>query len=554
MAMDDAQLEKILVDGSYLTPKDLEQLKRYAAEDNVSLFQSCLAYGYLTDDLLGQAIAESMKVPYADLNSRMPSKEQVQKIPADVGTKHRVVLFAETGDQIIVTTDQPENKELKTALKTVFKGKKVTINYSLSKDIDTALTNYRDELAVRLEKLTTDNNPDTPAMLHEIFDEAIVRGTSDIHFEPRKTELVIRFRIDSVMHRVGTVPIELYDNLLNLIKVRAKLRIDQHHATQDGALRHESKGREVDMRVSIAPTIDGEKIVIRLLTQYVRDFDLNNLGLSPRDADALAQAIKKPFGMILVTGPTGSGKTTTLYALLRMLNKPGVNITTIEDPVEYKVRGVNQIKVNEEMGITFARGLRSIVRQDPDVILVGEIRDEETAEIAVNAALTGHLVLSTFHANDAATAIPRLLDMGVEPFLLSSTLELVVGQRLVRQISEGCKKSYNVKAADLNKLKPGLSKYFTGTKTLYDGSGCGEDGRPFQGRTGIFEIIDGTPELKDLILKNPSVREIWSLARKQGSTALFEDGVLKVKQGVTSIEELLRVAEPPHEQEKRTQG
>jgi type II secretory ATPase GspE/PulE/Tfp pilus assembly ATPase PilB-like protein len=258
-------------------------------------------------------------------------------------------------------------------------------------------------------------------------------------------------------------------------------------------------------------------------------------------------ASRKPFGMVLAVGPTGSGKSTTLYALLKTFNRNEVNLTTIEDPVEYKISGANQIQVNTQTDLTFAKGLRSIVRQDPDIILVGEIRDRETAEIAVNAALTGHLLFSTFHSNDAATGIPRLMDMGIEPFLLSSTLQLIAAQRLVRKVCENCRFSVPTTIIDLEKVLPDAKKYFSESKmTLYRGKGCKACGnKGYQGRTAIYEFIRNTPELQDLILKNPSSQEIWAVARKQGSKSLFEDGIEKVKKGVTTLEELLRVASPP---------
>jgi len=300
------------------------------------------------------------------------------------------------------------------------------------------------------------------------------------------------------------------------------------------------------MRVSVVPTVEGEKIVIRLLAQYIRGLNLFDLGLSKQNQELMESAARKPFGMILVTGPTGSGKTTTLYSLLKIINKPEVNITTIEDPVEYKVAEANQIQVNKRTNLSFAQGLRAIVRQDPDIILVGEIRDNETAEIAINAALTGHLLLSTFHANNAATAIPRLLDMGVEPFLLASTLEVIVAQRLVRRLCESCRYSYQEKISNIEKLIPNAKEYFKEqTITLYKGKGCSAcGGLGYKGRVGVFEIIKITPEIENLILKNPSNSKIWELAEKQGVRSLFHDGIKKVKNGVTSLEELLRVVSP----------
>jgi type II secretory ATPase GspE/PulE/Tfp pilus assembly ATPase PilB-like protein len=303
------------------------------------------------------------------------------------------------------------------------------------------------------------------------------------------------------------------------------------------------------MRTSIIPIVEGEKVVLRVLGSYVQGLTFNDLGLTEKNQNLLREAADKPFGMILVVGPTGSGKTTTLYSLLKMLNTPDTNITTIEDPVEYKVQGLNQIQVNMITGLTFARGLRAIVRQDPDIILVGEIRDLETAEISVNAALTGHMLLSTFHANDAATAVPRLLDMGIEPFLLSSTMNLIIAQRLVRKICDHCKYSVIKTPADFDtpQLK-GVAKYFNGGKniTLYEGKKCEACGfTGYKGRTSIYELIKITPNLQELLVKRPSAQEIWILARKEGARSVFEDGVDKVKSGLTTVEELIRIAPPP---------
>jgi type II secretory ATPase GspE/PulE/Tfp pilus assembly ATPase PilB-like protein len=545
---DDIALRELLVSGQYLSEESALEIESICLADGETFHTVCTTHDFLTDDLIGQAQAEAFNVPYADLNSNIPGQDQVKRIPEGVAKKYRAVIFREGEKDVFISTDEPRSKGISSAMKSIFKGKKVYINYSLSQDIDNSFIHYRKSLQTRLEGLTKTGDATAPKMVKEVFEEALIRKASDIHFEPRKETMMIRFRTDGVMGGEVEVPLEQYENVINHIKVMAQMRIDKHHNTQDGAIRYTLDEREIDMRVSIAPTITGEKIVIRILAEYIKGFSLSSLGLSDSDRDKLLQAIKKPFGLILVTGPTGSGKTTTLYALLKLLNKPTINITTIEDPVEYRVSGVNQIKVNEEAGITFAKGLRSIVRQDPDVILVGEIRDRETAEIAVNAALTGHLVLSTFHANDSATAIPRLIDMGVEPFLLASTLELVIAQRLVRKISEECRISYSVKEKDLNNKKAGLAKHFKGIKTLYSGSGCEEDGerKQYLGRTGIFEFIEMSSSIKDLVLTNPSTQEIWDIARIEGSKTLFEDGVIKVEQGVTSIDELLRVAEPPY--------
>ena len=391
-----------------------------------------------------------------------------------------------------------------------------------------------------------------PEIIDEIFADAIGMNASDVHFEPQGEEVIIRFRIDGVLMEAGRIPKEFYENILNRIKVQAHMPIDEHFAAQDGAIRYVKEDNHVDMRVSIVPTLDGEKVVIRVLSQYVKGLNLKDLGLSEKHEQMFIAASNKPFGMIIVSGPTGSGKSTSLYALLKFLNSSEINITSIEDPVEYRLTGVNQIQVNPQTNLTFAKGLKSIVRQDPDVILVGEIRDTETAEIAVNAALSGHLLFSTFHANDAPTTIPRLLDMGIEPFLLSSTLELVIAQRLVRRICENCRLSYTIELDQLQKDFPlvNIEKYFGKEDdiTLYKGKGCPNcHGTGFKGRIAIFEFVEISPKIEDLMLKHPSTQEIWELARSEGAVCLFEDGLDKVKSGVTTLDELLRMAEPPAE-------
>jgi len=560
MKFDDKTIKDILLKENYVIEEDVKRAENFAKTRRTSFLEYFLQENLITKDLLGQAIAESFKVPYADLNSSPPSSEQVQKIPEDIAKKYRAVIFSEEKDKIVIATDTPDDKNLLPELTKLFAGKKLSVAYSLTEDIDASFVHYQKSLETRFSKIIESKGRVAPELLEEIFEDALVFHASDIHFEPQRKEVLVRFRVDGVLHEAGRIPKEYYENILNRIKVQSGMRIDEHFSAQDGSLQYTSSSAKasadkkdttvVDLRTSIVPTVEGEKVVLRVLSAYVQGFSLGDLGLSSEHQQLLEQAAEKPFGMILVAGPTGSGKTTTLYALLKIVNSPDVNITTIEDPVEYKVIGVNQIQVNPQTNLTFAKGLRSIVRQDPDIILVGEIRDEETAEIAVNAALTGHLLYSTFHANDAATAIPRLLDMGIEPFLLASTLEVIVAQRLVRKICDHCKHSVTKSLKDFKtpQLKATLSYFVDKSTTLYEGKKCEACGHTgYKGRTAIFEFIHITPEMQNLILHSPSTQEIWQLARKEGSKTLFEDGLLKVKAGVTTLEELLRVAEPPQQ-------
>jgi type IV pilus assembly protein PilB len=544
--LNNVQFKDILLNGGYVSPEDIEKAEKHAKKHKVLITDYLLSQGVINKDLLGQAIAEFFGVPYADLNSNQPSREQVLNIPEKIAVKYRIVLFKDSKNERIVSTDDPKQNGIDEVIKKLFKTGKTTIMYSLSEDIDGVFMYYRKALETRFTDIIEKRKSVAPEILKEIIEDALVYRTSDIHFEPQEKETLIRFRVDGVLHEAGRIPNQYYENILNRIKIQADLRIDEHHRAQDGAIRLKKDGLSIDMRVSIVPVISGEKVVIRLLAEYVKGFTLEDLGLSVINQKYIEKASKKPFGMVLVTGPTGSGKTTTLYALLKLLNRPEVNITTIEDPVEYRLDGGNQIQVNAKTGLTFAQGLRSVVRQDPDIILVGEIRDEETAEISVNAALTGHLLFSTFHANDASSTVPRLFDMGIEPFLLSSTLELIVAQRLVRQICEECRYSYSEDFSAFNDLFPEVQDYFgKKTVTLYKGKGCGAcGGVGYKGRTTIMEVIASTSKMRKLILTKPSADEISKLAKEEGALTLLDDGVEKVKKGVTSLEELLRVVSP----------
>lgn len=544
MSLGQQAIVDVLLKGNYVTKADLAKVK---SSDPQLILDYLLSQRIITKDLLGQAIAEAYHLPYADLNSNQPGREQVLAIPEEIAKKYRIVLFKGDKKELVITTDSPGQAGLQDSLAKIFPKQKITLAYSLTEDVSTVLNYYRKSLATRFANIISTNQRVAPEIVEEMIEDALSFKASDIHFEPEETEVIIRFRVDGVLQEAGRIPKEYYENILNRIKVQAHLRTDEHFAAQDGSVRYAKNGQVVDMRISIIPILDGEKVVARILSQYIRQLNLDDLGLSPEHEEILLREAQKPFGMILVAGPTGSGKTTTLYALLKLLNKPDVNITTIEDPVEYKINGVNQIQVNNQTDLTFAKGLRSIVRQDPDIILVGEIRDEETAEIAVNSALTGHLLLSTFHANDAATAIPRLLDMGVEPFILGSTLNLILAQRLARRICEHCRYSTDVSKGDVEKISSEAAKFFKEPKiTLYQGKGCNLCGHTgYHGRVGIFEIIEVTPLLEALILTNPSKQQIWKLATDHGARPMFSDGLAKVKAGLTTLEELLRVVEPP---------
>lgn len=368
--------------------------------------------------------------------------------------------------------------------------------------------------------------------------------TSDVHIEPESERLRIRFRVDGVMHDVFVFPKELQSEIITRIKVLSGLRIDEHQAAQDGRFKAPIKEvGYVDIRVSIAPTYYGENCIMRILVNKTEEFTLEKLGFEGIDLERIKDAIKKPYGMILATGPTGSGKTTTLYTILKALNTPEVAIITIEDPIEYSIEGVDQIQVNARTGITFAAGLRSILRQDPNIIMVGEIRDEETASIAVNAALTGHLLLSTLHTNDASTSLPRLLDMKVEPFLIASTVNVVIGQRLLRRICDECKVELKIDDAELASLKQVIRPEILGAnKTFFKGKGCPAcDDTGYKSRIGIHEVLLVDDEMREAIMRRVNASEIKKIAVKNGMRPMLEDAFQKALQGLTTIEEILRV-------------
>lgn len=382
------------------------------------------------------------------------------------------------------------------------------------------------------------------ALVDSLVEESYDLRASDVHIDPNAKEVRVRLRIDGVLHDTFTFPKEIQSEVVTRIKVLAGLRTDEHQVPQDGRFRViREEGAPIDIRVSIAPTYYGENIVLRLLSEQADKFTLAMLGFSPKACALIERAATKPYGMILVTGPTGSGKTTTLYTVLKQINTKEIAITTIEDPIEYSIEGINQVQANANTGLTFANGLRSMLRQDPDVIMVGEIRDPETAGLAVNTALTGHLVLSTLHTNDAATTLPRLLDLGAEPYLIAATVNIIVGQRLVRKICEKCKTSRKITDADAkNLLHEEAREAFANIDTLWFGKGCeacGDSG--YFGRQGIYEVMPITESIRKAMLRSASAYEIKQIAIEAGMRTLVKDGFDKVANGVTTIEEILRV-------------
>lgn len=541
--MNAEKIIQILAKHNYISQDDVTQVAKLGKNEDPIAY--LIDQEKINRNLIGQALAEESGLKYFDIATNTPTAQLISLIPESIAKKYLILPIEVDAKSVSLTSVNKENfAKVDSKLKVIFKGKKLNFFISLEDDIENLLFSFKKPLETRISKIIKSQTGIGPNIVAEIIEDAISYNSSDIHLEPLSEEVSLRFRIDGALREIVHIPKSYYDVVINRIKVLADLRIDEHSQPQDGAIRFTYDDRSFDLRISIVPTINGEKIVIRILSDYIKDLSLENLGLSDSNRSIVNKSTKKTFGMILAVGPTGSGKTTTLYSILNTLNKPDVNITTIEDPVEYKINGVNQIQVNNTTNVTFARGLRSIVRQDPNIILVGEIRDKETAEIAINAALTGHLLLSTFHANDAATAIPRLLDMGVEPFLVSSTLNVIIAQRLIRKLCLSCRYSTEESLSDLKKILPNPKKYFKdGSAELYKSKGCEKCGNSgFRGRTAIFELIYNTNEIQDAIMKNMDSESIWEIAQSQGAKSFFDDGMDKVKNGTTSLEELIRVA------------
>ncbi len=393
--------------------------------------------------------------------------------------------------------------------------------------------------------LKNDISEDVGVLLEGIVKEALLNRASDIHMEPRELSMIIRFRIDGSLHDMLEIPKEMEHLLIFKIKVISRLQTDEHFIPQDGRVEFKIDGAKLNVRISILPVTKGEKVVFRLLTDTGRDFTLTDLGFSAKDLEIVEKNQKKPFGMIIAAGPTGSGKTTTLYTLLKGINTREKNIVTVEDPVEYDIEGVNHVQVNTKTDLTFATGLRALLRQDPNIMMIGEIRDAETARIAINAALTGHLVLSTIHTNDAVTTIPRLTDMGIESYLAASTLTLVIAQRLARRLCQECKKARKVNKADLDelsKIRADIVKLLKVGDSVYDSVGCNAcNNLGYKGRIGLYELLEVTKDVREVIAKNVTADQLLSVARKNGLVLLMEDGMIKLRTGMITLDELVKV-------------
>ncbi|HAT04045.1 MAG TPA: hypothetical protein DCS29_04730 [Candidatus Magasanikbacteria bacterium] len=526
------------------------------------------------EEKLYMAAAKKLDISYTGLKGKEIKKEIINLVPASFAATHGVIAFHKTPDEIQIAMLDP------TDIQTIeFLRRKIGLTpktYMTSpSDLKEALRTYHadlssDETIIQLntegqagnEKDLKKAAEELPIIniVNSVLEHAVYEGASDIHVEPTDREVAVRYRIDGMLKQVMTLPKQVQNGIVARVKILAKLKIDEHMIPQDGRFKIQIQDEKLSFRVSIMPVYDGEKIVMRLLHEGQKPLSLEELGFLPNIKEEVEDAIKKPHGMILVTGPTGSGKTTTLYSVLGILNQPHVNICTIEDPIEYHVNGINQSQINPKAGFTFASGLRAFLRQDPDIVMVGEIRDKETAEIAIHAAMTGHLVLSTLHTNDAPTTLPRLIDMDIPPFLVAFTSNIIVAQRLVRKICPHCKKELRLSKQELKQLSKliEMKKLVNLFKTqnihlntkernldsmvFYRGEGCSRCHKSgYKGRIGIYEVLTINENITKMINSRANAQDIKEYAEKNGMVNLFEDGLIKAKQGITTIEEILRV-------------
>lgn len=538
-------------------PKEkLDDAYQESRVNKVPLHEPLLRQELISSDDVVKVIAELLKIPFVKLSNVSIPENVLHILPEVTAKAQRAICFALDNKGLHVAMVDPTRKEIIELLK---KKTSTIVNVYLTTDfeISSAISLYHKDAGKAFSKYLEEyseggvkyNNEASIIKLVDIIVEyGYQNGASDIHIEPINRQSVIRYRVDGILHDIVKLPVSLHPNIITRIKVLSELRTDEHQAAQDGKIVYKIEEDEVNIRVSIVPITDGEKVVMRILSDKSRQFTIKSLGLSQADFKKLESSYNRPHGMILSTGPTGSGKTTTLYSILKMLNRRDVNIMTIEDPVEYDMDGVNQIQVNTQTELTFAKGLRSIVRQDPDIVLVGEIRDSETASISINAAMTGHLVLSTLHTNDSATTFPRLFDLGVESFLVGSSVNIVIAQRLVRKICLSCRVSVDFDVHKAEEQIIGVSgeflKRFLGSDVsrTYKGKGCEIcHNTGYNGRIGIFEILEVDDLVRKAIVDKRDSNEIKEIARKNGMATMLEDGLEKVSQGLTTLEEVLRV-------------
>jgi type IV pilus assembly protein PilB len=568
-----------MMDAGIISSEKFDECLKKAEEKGVKVEDILVSEGIISENDLRKLEAYILGIPFVDLEKETIDPEVLKIIPEPVARANNIVAFRKRGNDLEVAMLDPEDLRAIEFLKKAFPYR-ILPRLTTPESIKHVLRQYQKTLEVEFGEIIKKEVGEIKAIKEEekveekeelekmamelpiikvvdtLIKHAILQRASDIHIEPMEKEVLVRYRIDGILRDAMTLPKIAASGIVARIKVLSNLRLDEHRLPQDGRFKVETPDYKYSIRVSIMPVFDGEKVVMRLLPETARGFTLEQLGLRGKALEDVQDNLRKPVGMILVCGPTGCGKTTTLYSMMEILNNPGVNICTIEDPIEYRMPRINQTQVNPKIGLTFAAGLRALLRQDPDIIMVGEIRDNETASLAINAALTGHLVLSTLHTNSAAGAIPRLIDMKVEPFLISSTLNLIIAQRLVRRLCPE-KEKYYLKESELDNI----SKYCDLDRILkilreeklaklnqpitkipfYRPKPTKECPDGYKGRIGIFEVLPVTQTIKELIVKEATADQIEEQAKKEGMITMVEDGFVKAAQGITSIEEVLRV-------------
>ena len=558
-------LGEILIAQKALTPKKLEDVLLLQKNNPKKLGEILLNKGICKPEEILTALAEQHSLKYQNHLEFKDPENIFKKIPIPFLNKHKTVPIKIKGKNIQVAIIDPLKIQPLDDLRLLFPEYDFEIVLALETEIqriihthfDTLSSETTDDVIGDLEESNFDilssqfsetedimdmaNDAPIIRLVNTIVRQAITDRASDIHFEPYEKDLIVRFRIDGMLYKMFTPPKKYQSAIFSRIKIMANLNIAENRLPQDGRIQLKISGKDIDIRVSSFPTYYGERLVLRLLNKSDMKYDLNSLGFTPETLEKFNNLIKKTHGIILVTGPTGSGKSTTLYSALTRLNKVDVNILTVEDPIEYQLHGIGQMQVKPKIDLTFSNGLRSILRQDPDIVMIGEIRDLETAEIAVQAALTGHRVFSTLHTNDAASGITRLLEMGIEPFLIASSTNAYLAQRLIRKLCDHCKESYKPTTGQLNEIGIKASKFKN--KKLYRSKGCPkclETG--YSGRLGIYELLPVTSEIKRLILAQADSGQIKEAAIKEGMITLLQDGISKAIEGVTTVEEVLRVS------------
>ena len=558
------RIGEILVENNLISLTSLNEAIQEQQNSDKKLGEILIEGGHLTEDnlLKGYAIQTGAK-PISENDLYQASKDVTKLIPEDFAKEKNVLAISKTVDTILVAMYDPEDMPTIDAIKKLTnlevdiavaskKGLVDAINEIYTKikqfgEVESAISNIdetsgsvqdnQERLVLGSETVSAEDAPFVK-IVNLILEEAIKEDSSDIHIEPSKNEVSVRIRIDGVLVKIMSPPLNSLNGIVSRLKILSKLDIAEKRLPQDGRMKIETSEREIDVRVSILPTVNGEKVVLRLLGSGKLSLNLTNLGFSDKKLSVFKRWIKQPYGMVIISGPTGSGKSTTLYAALKEIHSEGINITTVEDPVEYQLEGINQVQMHDDIGLNFSGALRSILRQDPDVLLIGEIRDQETADIAVKFSLTGHLVFSTVHANDAPSTIARLLDLGIPPFLLGSCLNLVMAQRLVRTIDKDSNEAYKPTDEELNRLSFPKDKR---NGTFYKGvPNQGNHNTGYKGRTAIHEILEVNSGMKQLIFEDANQNQIKEAAKKAGMTTLREAGIEKIIDGKTDINEVLR--------------